>query len=107
MNQVSSSTGVSIVLVHGGFVDGSGWEGVYQILKKDGYSVAIVQNPTDVAGRRCRGDEARHRSTGWSRDPRWPFVWWRCDHRSGQRPKVAALVYIAAFAPDRGESVLR
>ena len=36
----------NIVLVHGGFVDGSGWEGVYQILKKDGYNVSIVQNPT-------------------------------------------------------------
>lgn len=36
----------SIVLVHGGFVDGSGWEGVYEILKKDGYDVSIVQNPT-------------------------------------------------------------
>ena len=35
-----------MVLVHGGFVDGSGWEGVYQALKKDGYTVAIVQNPT-------------------------------------------------------------
>src|SRR5690349_14151485 len=36
----------SVVLVHGGFVDGSGWEGVYKILKKDGYDVTIVQNPT-------------------------------------------------------------
>ena len=36
----------NVVLVHGGFVDGSGWEGVYQILKRDGYPVSIVQNPT-------------------------------------------------------------
>jgi hypothetical protein len=36
----------NIVLVHGGFVDGSGWEGVYKALKSDGYTVAIVQNPT-------------------------------------------------------------
>src|SRR3982074_804600 len=36
----------NVVLVHGGFVDGSGWEGVYKILKKDGYTVAVVQNPT-------------------------------------------------------------
>ena len=36
----------NIVLVHGGFVDGSGWQGVYNILKKDGYNVSIVQNPT-------------------------------------------------------------
>ena len=48
----------SIVLVHGGFVDGSGWEGVYKILKKDGYDVSIVQNPTVVAGGRRGGDEA-------------------------------------------------
>src|ERR1700760_318188 len=37
---------LSIVLIHGGFVDGSGWEGVYNILKKDGHQVAVVQNPT-------------------------------------------------------------
>jgi hypothetical protein len=36
----------SVVLVHGGFVDGARWEGVYKILKKDGYDVSIVQNPT-------------------------------------------------------------
>src|ERR1700692_3189911 len=47
MAQTSTSAAVkNIVLVHGGFVDGSGWEGVYKTLKKDGYSVAIVQNPT-------------------------------------------------------------
>src|SRR2546422_7218399 len=47
----------TIVLVHGGFVDGSGWQGVYKILRKDGYTVRIVQNPTislagDVAATR-------------------------------------------------------
>src|SRR6202043_2405767 len=47
MAQTKSTTVVkNIVLVHGGFVDGSGWEGVYNILRKDGYTVAIVQNPT-------------------------------------------------------------
>ena len=46
MASASGSTALSVVLVHGGFVDGSGWEGVYQILKKDGYPVSIVQNPT-------------------------------------------------------------
>ena len=45
----------SVVLVHGGFVDGSGWESVYRILKKDGYSVAIVQIEDDILGRRWRG----------------------------------------------------
>ena len=43
-----SASTVSVVLVHGGFVDGAGWEGVYNILKKDGYNVSIVQNPTDI-----------------------------------------------------------
>ena len=47
----------NVVLVHGGFVDGSGWEGVYGMLKRDGFNVAIVQNPTislagDVAATR-------------------------------------------------------
>ena len=46
MNSTPESKVKEIVLVHGGFVDGSGWEGVYQILKKDGYHVSIVQNPT-------------------------------------------------------------
>ena len=46
MAGVSNPTEISIVLVHGGFVDGSGWEGVYQLLKQDGYRVSIVQNPT-------------------------------------------------------------
>jgi hypothetical protein len=41
-----NATALTIVLVHGGFVDGSGWEGVYNILKKDGYNAAVVQNPT-------------------------------------------------------------
>jgi len=43
---MAESAGPTVVLVHGGFVDGSGWEGVYRILRKDGYSVSIVQNPT-------------------------------------------------------------
>ena len=46
MSEALAATGVSIVLVHGGFVDGSGWQGVYNVLKKDGYKVSIVQNPT-------------------------------------------------------------
>ena len=46
MSGVSASTGVTVVLVHGGFVDGSGWEGVYRGLKKSGHSVAVVQNST-------------------------------------------------------------
>src|SRR5438093_4779391 len=46
MDGKSDSTVKTIVLVHGGFVDGSGWGEVYKILKKDGYTVSIVQNPT-------------------------------------------------------------
>jgi hypothetical protein len=50
MGVTSAAAAVSIVLVHCGFVDGSGWQGVYNILKKDGYSVSIVQNPTISLG---------------------------------------------------------
>jgi hypothetical protein len=46
MGGVSSPKAINVVLVHGGWVDGSGWEGVYRILKKDGYAVSVVQNPT-------------------------------------------------------------
>jgi hypothetical protein len=64
----------NIALVHGGFVDGSGWEGVYKILKRDGYNVSIVQNPTisledDVAvTKRILATQARTYSS------RWPFL---------------------------------
>ncbi len=95
----------SVVLVHGGFVDGSGWEGVYRILKKDGYAVSIVQNPTisladDVATARrviaSQGDPVilvGHSYGG------------AVITEAGNDPKVVGLVYITAFAPDQGESV--
>ena len=55
MTEALKSTGPSVVLVHGAFVDGSGWEGVYEILRQDGYSVSVVQNPTiSLAGPLCR-----------------------------------------------------
>ena len=71
-------TGTTIVLVHGGFVDGSGWEGVYGILKKDGYDVSIVQNPTtsladDVAATK-RVIAARTGRRSWSATPM--AAWW-------------------------------
>jgi hypothetical protein len=53
----------NVVLVHGGFVDGSGWEGVYGILKKDGYEVSVVQNPTVS----LEGDAARPSSSSMRR----------------------------------------
>ena len=95
----------AIVLVHGGFVDGSGWEDVYRILKKDGYAVGIVQNTTlsladDVAvTRRTIAAQGK------------PVVLVGHSYggavitEAGNDPKVAGLVYIAAFAPDKGESV--
>ena len=100
-----NSKSPTVVLVHGGFVDGSGWEGVYNILKKDGYDVSIVQNPTlsladDVAATRLVIARAQGRSC-WSATP--TAVW--SSPRPATIPKVAGLVYITAFAPDKGESV--
>ena len=105
MVEESSLEARTVVLVHGGFVDGSGWEEVYKILRKDGYTVAIVQNPTisladDVAATR-RIIEAQ---TG-------PVILVGHSYggvvitEAGNHPKVTRLVYITAFAPDKGESV--
>src|SRR6266478_4016986 len=96
---------INVVLVHGGFVDGSGWEEVYKILKKDGYNVSIVQNPTisladDVAvtKRVLATQSGRVILVGHS----YGGV---VITEAGNDPTVAGLVYIAAFAPDKGESV--
>jgi pimeloyl-ACP methyl ester carboxylesterase len=101
----STAASVSVVLVHGGFVDGSGWQGVYNILQQHGYRVGIVQNPTislddDVAvTRRMIAAQPG------------PVVLVGHSYggvvitQAGNDPKVAGLVYIAAFAPDKGESV--
>jgi pimeloyl-ACP methyl ester carboxylesterase len=105
MAGVSHPTEITIVLVHGAFVDGSSWEGVYKILKKDGYHVAIVQNPTisladDVAATK----RIVHAQNG-------PVMLVGHSYggavitEAGNDPKVAGLVYIAAFVPDTGESV--
>jgi pimeloyl-ACP methyl ester carboxylesterase len=95
----------TVALVHGGFVDGSGWQGVYEQLKKDGYNVAVVQNPTlsladDVAVTR-RVIEAQSEPVILVGHSYGGVV----ITEAGNHPKVAALVYIAAFAPDKGESV--
>jgi pimeloyl-ACP methyl ester carboxylesterase len=95
----------NVVLVHGGFVDGSGWQGVYGLLKQDGYNVSIVQNPTLSLA----GDAAATRQVIDAQDG--PVVLVGHSYggavitEAGNDPNVAALVYIAAFAPDRGESV--
>src|SRR5580704_13696837 len=96
---------VRIVLVHGGFVDGSGWAGVYKILKKEGHDVVVVQNPTlsladDVAvtKRALSAQGGPVLLVGHS----YGGV---VVTEAGSDPRVAGVVYIAAFAPDRGESV--
>ncbi|MGH8612128.1 MAG: alpha/beta fold hydrolase [Gammaproteobacteria bacterium] len=105
MAEVSGLKARTIVLVHGGFVDGSGWEGVYNILRKYGYSVAIVQNPTisladDVAATK-RVIAAQN----------GPVILVGHSYGGavitevGNDPRVVGLVYVTAFAPDKGESV--
>lgn len=95
----------NVVLVHGGFVDGAGWAGVYRILRKSGYQVSVVQNPTtslqDDVG-------ATQRVLGMQDGPAilvGHSYGGAVITEAGRHPRVAALVYITAFAPDAGESV--
>jgi len=105
MAELATAASAAVVLVHGGFVDGSGWEDVYKILKKDGYKVSIVQNPTaslldDVAvtKRILARQEKPVILVGHSYGG-------AVITEAGNDPRVAGLVYITAFAPDKGESV--
>jgi pimeloyl-ACP methyl ester carboxylesterase len=104
-NAASGKASKAIVLVHGGFVDGSGWAGVYNILKKKGYDVLIVQNPT----KSLVDDVAVTKAAIASQDREVILVGHSYGgaviSEAGNDPKVAALVYIAAFAPDEKESV--
>src|SRR2546428_5403390 len=100
-----SSSARNVVLVHGGFVDGSGWQGVYKILRKDGYAVSIVQNPTiSLAGDAAVTRRAIAAQNG-------PVILVGHSYggavitEAGNDPNVVGLVYITAFAPDAGESV--
>src|SRR6201981_2591287 len=106
MAQTKSTAVVkNIVIVHGGFVVGSGWEAVYNVLKKDGYALTIVQNPTisladDVAFTK-RAIAAQN----------GPVILVGHSYggavitEAGNDPKVVGLVYVAAFAPDAGQAV--
>jgi len=96
---------MNVVLVHGGFVDGSGWAAVFRILKDHGYNVHVVQNPTlsladdaAVTKRAISAQSAPVLLVGHSYGG-------AVITEAGTDPKVAGLVYIAAFAPDKGESV--
>jgi pimeloyl-ACP methyl ester carboxylesterase len=95
----------NVVLVHGGFVDGSGWRQVHELLTADGYRVSVVQNPTVS----LTGDVEATRQVIQAQDG--PVVLVGHSYggavitEAGLHEKVAALVYIAAFAPDAGESV--
>jgi pimeloyl-ACP methyl ester carboxylesterase len=102
--EAGSSSG-TVVLVHGGFVDGSGWQGVYDQLKKDGYNVSVVQNPTvshadDVAVTKRAIDAQSEPVTLVGHSYGGAVI-----TEAGNHPNVAALVYIAGFVPDKGESV--
>ena len=105
MSAAPGSKPIKIVLVHGGFVDGSGWAGVHRNLRKDGFDVSVVQNPTlslsdDVAVTRriIAAQDGPVLLVGHS----YGGV---VVTEAGTDPNVAGLVYIAAFAPDAGESV--
>ncbi|WP_439374320.1 alpha/beta fold hydrolase [Bradyrhizobium sp. DASA03120] len=102
---VAAERAVSIVLVHGAFVDGSGWKDTYDILSNAGYEVLVVQQPTitlrdDVAETERVIAKARH-----------PVILVGHSYggmiitEAGDNPKVRSLVYLAAYAPDAGESV--
>ena len=104
MAAVPGDKPVSVVLVHGAFVDGSGWRAVHDHLERDGYEVLVAQNPTVTLG----GDVAETRRA--IEDAHHPVVLVGHSYggvvitAAGDSPKVQALVYLAAYAPDRGES---
>jgi pimeloyl-ACP methyl ester carboxylesterase len=95
----------NVVLVHGGFVDGSGWERVYRGLRRQGFTVSVVQNPTtsladDVAATRRVLDQYDQPVLLVGHSYGGVVI-----TEAGNHPRVAGLVYIAAFARDAAESV--
>lgn len=100
-----SAQSKTVVLVHGGFVDGSGWRAVYDELARDGFSVRVVQNPTksladDAATTRQILDDIEGEVVLVGHSYGGAVI-----TEAGTHDKVTALVYITAFAPDKGESV--
>jgi pimeloyl-ACP methyl ester carboxylesterase len=96
----------NIVLVHGAFADGSGWRGVYDLLKADGFHVDVVQNPTvslagDVAATKLVLDVQPGPAILVGHSYGGVVI-----TEAGTHPKVAGLVYVTAFAPDKGETVM-
>jgi len=104
---LTSALTLSVVLVHGGFVDGSGWQQVHDVLEHDGYDVSIVQNPTTTLA----DDVAFTKRVVDAKPGRVILVGHSYGGvvitEAGNDPKVAGLVYVAAFAPDAGESVAK
>ncbi|WP_213435717.1 MULTISPECIES: alpha/beta hydrolase [Lysobacteraceae] len=101
----ASNAAKNVVLVHGAFADGSGWQKVYNLLKNDGFNVTIAQNPTTTLA----DDVAVVKRAIAQQDG--PVVLVGHSYggvvvsEAGTDPKVQSVVYIAAFAPDQGESV--
>jgi pimeloyl-ACP methyl ester carboxylesterase len=103
--QAAESSVKNVVLVHGGWVDGSGWSQVYRGLRKDGYNVTIVQIPTvsladDVAATKLAISQQSGTVILVGHSYGGVVI-----SEAGNDPKVKGLVYVAAFAPDKGESV--
>ncbi|MDT7537884.1 MAG: hypothetical protein QOI82_1469 [Actinomycetota bacterium] len=102
---MSTGSVPNVVLVHGGFVDGSGWHGVYDALTADGFRVSVVQNPTQSLD----GDVEATRAVLDTLDGDVVLVGHSYGGvvitEAGTHPSVSALVYVTAFAPDKGESV--
>ena len=107
ITEANAQTVKNVVLVHGAFADGSGYKALYEALTQKGYHVTVVQNPLtsledDVAATKLALDKQDGPTilAGHS----WGGA---VITEAGNHPKVAALVYIAAFQPDNGESALQ
>jgi pimeloyl-ACP methyl ester carboxylesterase len=104
-NATDGKSGKAIVLVHGRFVDGSGWAGVHKILKDQGYNVQVVQNATKALADDVATTKAVIDSLGSEVVLVGHSYGGVVITEAGTHPKVSSLVYITAFAPDKGESV--